>query len=74
MKHSGLDRICSDLASLLNGNIVYSDGTANNRSVGTVAIYNCDTGYNLNGGKTKTCRSDGTWSVSAPTCEGEVLV
>ena len=38
----------------------------------STAIYSCDTGYTLNGGSTRTCQSDRTWSGSAPTCEGEL--
>ena len=51
--------------------IFYNGGSSGSRPVGTVALHSCDTGYNLNGGSTRTCQSDLTWSGSAPTCEGE---
>ena len=54
--------------SLTNGMVSYSDPTL---GVGSVATRICDTGYTLNGGSTRTCQSDGTWSGSASTCEGE---
>ncbi|XP_064386674.1 sushi, von Willebrand factor type A, EGF and pentraxin domain-containing protein 1-like [Halichondria panicea] len=71
---SGLDpvcqRICSDLLLLTNGMIFYSGtGSANKRTVDTVAIFSCDTGYTLNGGATKTCESDGMWSGLDPVCQ-----
>ena len=59
--------VCPSL-SLTNGMISYSDPTL---GVGSVVTYSCDTGYTLNGVMTRTCQSGGTWSGSAPTCEGE---
>ncbi len=53
--------ICSDLPSLTNGMISYSDESTNNRLVDTVATYTCDTDYTLNGDTTRTCGSDGIW-------------
>ena len=62
--------ICSDLPLLTNGMIFYSGtGSANKRTVDTVAIFSCDTGYTLNGGATKTCESDGMWSGLDPVCQ-----
>ncbi len=60
---------CSDLTVPANGMISYNMGTASLRPVNTVATYTCVTGYTLIGGSTRTCGSDGVWSVSAPTCE-----
>ncbi len=60
---------CSDLPTLM---VSYNGGSTDNRPVGTVATYTCDTGYILNGGTTtRTCGSDGVWSGSAPTCLSE---
>ena len=69
-----LNSICSDIPPTINGgSILYSAGTANNRSRGTVAIYgSSDVGYTLNGGNIRTCQGDGTWSGSNSTCEREV--
>ena len=62
---------CSDLTPASNAKISYNAGLTGNRPEGTVAIYSCDTIYTLNGGRTWTCQSDGTWSGSAPTNESE---
>ncbi|XP_045206696.2 CUB and sushi domain-containing protein 1-like [Mercenaria mercenaria] len=34
----------------------------------TVADITCQTGYTINGASTLTCRTDGTWDISVPTC------
>ena len=34
----------------------------------TSVTYGCDVGYTLTGSTTSTCRSDGTWSFTAPVC------
>ena len=59
--------VCLSL-SLTNGTTFYSDPTL---GVDSVATHICDTGYTLNGGSTRTCQSDGIWSGSNSTCEGE---
>ncbi len=41
------------------------------RPVGTVATYNCTSGYTLSGDTTRTCGSDGQWSGNDPTCQRE---
>ncbi len=42
-----------------------------NNNFGTVATFTCDNGYTLTGGSFRVCQNDGTWSGSAPTCQGE---
>ena len=61
--------MCPSL-SLTNGMVSYSDPTLGEDSVAT---HSCDTGYTRNGESTRTCRSGGTWSGSASTCEGAYM-
>ena len=35
------------------------------------ATYTCDDGYNLNGVSDRTCRANGSWDLTAPTCDRE---
>ena len=62
--------VCPSL-SLTNGMITYSDPTLGENSVAT---HSCDTGYTFNGGSTRTCQSDGTWSGSTPICESKFIL
>ncbi len=63
---------CFDLPQLMNGVIAYTDGLADSRPINTIATYTCDNGYTLTGGSFRQCQNDGTWSGSAPTCQGEL--
>ena len=38
--------------------------------VGDIATYTCNDGFELSGSDTRACESNGEWSGSAPTCEG----
>ena len=38
---------------------------------GLTVTYTCNPGYTLNGPITRTCGDNGTWSLTAPTCDGE---
>ena len=40
-------------------------------SVGSVATYSCDTGFEISSSPTRTCGSTGAWSGVAPTCDRE---
>ncbi|XP_066292622.1 uncharacterized protein [Branchiostoma lanceolatum] len=40
---------------------------------GDTVTFTCDTGYNLVGAATVTCRADGSWSGRAPTCTDATL-
>ena len=62
---------CSDLPPLMNGGITYTDELADSRPINTIAIYTCDNGYTLTGGSFSQCQNNGTWSATAPTCQGE---
>ena len=43
-------------------------------TVGSNATYSCDTGYELDGDKVRTCQMSRTWSGSAPVCRCEFNV
>ena len=62
---------CDVLDTIENGYIEYSDGTVYQ----SVATYNCHNGHDLSmsGDEMRTCRSDGMWSGTAPTCNSEHL-
>ena len=61
---------CGDLTPPSNGSVAFTFTTFGN---GSIANYSCDTGYILYGDMNRTCQSNGTWSGSAPTCEGRFL-
>ena len=42
--------------------------------MGQTATYSCNTGYNLVRSSTHTCLATGSWSGSAPTCQGVFVV
>ena len=63
---------CFDLPPLMNGGITYTGGLTDSRPINTFATYTCDNGYTITaGGSFRVCRNDGTWSGTAPTCQGE---
>ena len=39
----------------------------------SVATYACETGYTINGPSSLSCRSDGTWNTSIPSCGKRVF-
>ena len=71
--------MCPDLPGPTNGRVTFSTDSLAPFTLNTVATYSCDEGYGLSGGSTtRTCGPnavntdpEGTWSGSAPTCEGE---
>ena len=54
----------SQCLAVSNGMVCYNGTTA-----GSVATYTCDNGYTLMGTAERTCRSDGRWEGSIPSCE-----
>ncbi len=69
---------CQESISLVNGIISY-DPESPPYVIGTVATYNCNAGYFLNGTLLRNCTNDepnerGVWSTSGsePLCEGEI--
>ena len=54
---------CSTLSTPANATIVLeSDGST------TKAVFECDFGSTLKGERTVSCRADGTWDFTEPTC------
>ncbi|XP_078583742.1 CUB and sushi domain-containing protein 3-like [Branchiostoma floridae x Branchiostoma japonicum] len=54
--------LCPTLTPPTNGAVSGSN------SLGNMATYTCNSGYNLVGGPSRTCQTDLTWSGSSPTC------
>ena len=61
---------CGHPGNVTNGTVDVSEGT-NPRAI---ARYTCNEGFILNGTWYRTCGSDGRWSGTTPTCEGETLL
>ena len=61
---------CGALTNPANGQVSYIAGT----TFGQRATYSCNTGYKLVGSGTRTCQGAGSWSGSAPTCQGKLLL
>ena len=60
--------LSSDCGSLTNpddGSVTYSTGT----TFQSVATFDCDTGYTLDGEPTRTCQANASWSNSDPSCK-----
>ena len=60
---------CGELKDPDNGAVDF--GTT---GFGAIARYRCSTGFVVVGDVSRTCKSDGTWSGSAPTCQREPLL
>ena len=56
---------CGSLASPANGQVSLTTTT-----FGSTATYECDAGYVLVGGETRTCQESGSWSGQDPECRG----
>ena len=58
---------CGHPGNITNGTVDVSEGTELDATV----QYTCDEGFIHNGSSTRTCQSDGRWSGTTPTCEGQ---
>ncbi len=58
---------CDSLNNPVNGQVNTSSGN----TVGSIAIYNCSTGYNLIGNSSRACGSGGIWTNVAPECNSK---
>lgn len=57
---------CGNLADPVNGTVTHLSTTFQ-----SVAQYGCALGYSLiNGSATRICQSDGVWSGTQPSCQG----
>lgn len=56
---------CGNTFTIANGQVVFSDGHTN---YGQIVLVECDIGYQLTGGTSIQCLSDGSWSTST-TCQ-----
>lgn len=63
--HTFFSPDCGALLAPDHGSVDMSSG----RALGDVAVYACDTGYQLKGSDRRTCLPIGNWSLSAPQCE-----
>ncbi len=70
-----LEITCPALPIIVNGTIVYSFlGSTEGLKYGTIATYQCNSGYNITSGdRVRTCTGDGStpsgqWSGTAPQC------
>ncbi len=65
--------VCDELLAVANGLISYSEVSITSYSIGTVATYSCNQGFELRlGDETRTCvdlGSGGIFIGVAPTCE-----
>ena len=69
---------CDDLPVISNGSISYTPPRSDSailpngkRYVGTIATYNCLSGYQLvyvAGTSLRACGANGTWNGTAPSC------
>ena len=57
---------CGNLTDPADGQVNHTAGTTFRQT----ATYSCNTGYSLVEDNTRTCQATGTWSGSAPTCQG----
>ena len=64
--------MCPTLSNPENGQV-----TVNTRTVGNVATYTCNNGYNLTGASMRTCTQNGVigqWTPEEPTCPRNLII
>ena len=63
--------MCPTLSKPENGQVI-----VNNLTVGGVAIYSCNTGFNLTGAGVRMCTQNGTgqWIPEEPTCPRKPII
>ena len=58
---------CNSPGEIIDGSQDQNTDTTYNSSI----TYQCDPGYNMIGGDTITCQSNGKWSGAIPTCNSK---
>ena len=56
---------CGNLTAPSVGSVTYSSGT----TFQSVATFDCNTGYNLEGDATRMCQANASWSNNDPSCK-----
>lgn len=59
---------CPGLVDPSNGNVEI-DSEDDERLYPAKATYSCNSGYDLDGEKTRQCQIDGTWDEDEPSCD-----
>ena len=59
--------VCPVLEEIQCGTVERSNGY----EVGSIATYECNEPFEVNGCPTRVCLQDGTWSGEKPQCEGK---
>ena len=57
---------CLNLTSPSNGQVSLATTT-----LGSVAMYTCDNGYEVVGASMRECQANGSWSENEPVCESK---
>ena len=58
---------CGPLENPINGLVDTSAGT----TFGSIATYNCNLNFMVNGSSTRICTAEGVWGGQPPTCVGK---
>ena len=66
--HTVIITDCGELDDPNNGQV-----SLNGTTLGSIATYTCDTGFDLIGDMERICQANGNWSGNEPTCEGTII-
>ena len=68
-KNNSTAKDCGDSGLPDNGQVTLSSGT----TLGSVATFSCNIGYDIIGETMRECGTDGVWTNSVPTCMSESI-
>ena len=57
--------LCPELPDITDGVVMIAT-----RTVDSLAVYNCSSGFELVGMEARLCLEDGTWNGTEPICKG----